>query len=73
MTWSDDKNVTSYMAEKETADINFSYNSIFGKKDVKPEEMAAGNCMAYIERYTPIYGTSIYFHNEKRHSCSILG
>jgi hypothetical protein len=42
LTWFDDKNVTSYMAEKETADINFSYNSIFGKKDVKPEEMAAG-------------------------------
>lgn len=40
LTWFDDKNVISYMAEKDTTDMNFTYNSIFGKKNIKPEEMA---------------------------------
>lgn len=42
LTWFDDKNVISYMAIKDTSDINFTYNSIFGKKNIKPAEMANG-------------------------------
>lgn len=42
LTWFDNKNVISYMAVKDTSDINFSYNSIFGKKNIKPDEMANG-------------------------------
>lgn len=42
LSWFDSKNVISYMAAKDTSDINFSYNSIFGKKNIKPDEMANG-------------------------------
>lgn len=42
LTWFDDKDIISYLAQKDIPDVNFSYNSIFNKKNIKPEEMGKG-------------------------------
>lgn len=42
LTWFDDKDIISYLVEKDIQDTSFTYNSIFSKKNIKPEEMAAG-------------------------------
>jgi len=42
LTWFDDKDIISYLVEKDISDTSFTYNSIFSKKNIKPEEMAAG-------------------------------
>ncbi|MBC8059100.1 MAG: hypothetical protein H7Y18_00345, partial [Clostridiaceae bacterium] len=41
-TWFDDKNILSVMAEKDKTDSNYKYSSIFGKKNMKPEDMHIG-------------------------------
>lgn len=41
-TWFQGQDIMSVIGEKADSDINFSFNSIYGKKDVKPEEMANG-------------------------------
>jgi len=42
LTWFNDKDIISYLVEKDIPDINFTYNTIFSKKNIKPEEMAKG-------------------------------
>lgn len=41
-TWFEGENIKSVFGERENADFNFTFNSIFGKKNIKPEEMANG-------------------------------
>ena len=41
-TWFEGENFLSVIAEKENTGYDFKYNSIFGKKNLKPEDMAAG-------------------------------
>lgn len=58
LTWFDDKNIISYLAEKDVSDINFTYNSIFGKKNIKPDEMANG--MTITTKISYIDGKALY-------------
>lgn len=39
-TWFENQNIISIIAEKDNANFDFAYDSIFGKKNVKPEDMA---------------------------------
>ena len=41
-TWFDGNNISSAMAEKDNADINYTYSSIYGKKSMKVEDMTNG-------------------------------
>lgn len=41
LTWFNAKDINSILSVKNNIDINFNYNSILGKKNIKPEEMAA--------------------------------
>jgi len=41
-TWFEGENIISMIAEKENQNFDFQYESIFGKKNVKPEDMTKG-------------------------------
>jgi hypothetical protein len=58
LTWFDDKDIISYLIEKDTTDVNFTYNSIYGKKNIKPEEMAKGSTVTMKTSY--IDGKSLF-------------
>ena len=58
LTWFDDKGIISYLVEKDIPDVNLSYNSIYGKKNIKPEEMAKGSTVTMKTSY--IDGKSLF-------------
>lgn len=58
LTWFDGKDIISYLVEKDIPDINFTYNTIFSKKDIKPEQMANGSIVTMKTSY--IDGKAIY-------------
>lgn len=41
-TWFEGENIISIIADKKNEKLDFQYESIFGKKDIKPEEMSKG-------------------------------
>lgn len=57
-TWFEGQNIVSIITEKEISDINLAYNSIYGKKNIKPEEMAAG--LKAISKVSFIDGKAAY-------------
>lgn len=57
-TWFEGNNIMSVMAEKRKADLTFTYNSIFGKKNLKPEEMAKG--MDILSKVSFVDGKAAY-------------
>lgn len=58
MTWFDATNFISFETEKTGVSIDFSYNSIYGKKNVKPEEMASG--METVSKASYIDGKAVF-------------
>ncbi|MCR3923015.1 MAG: hypothetical protein NUK65_10960 [Firmicutes bacterium] len=62
LTWFEDADIVSILATQENASIDFAYNSIYGKKNVKPEEMATGMDIQMITSLTD--GVAIFESNE---------
>ena len=58
LTWFNDKDIISYLVKKDIPDINITYNTIFSKTNIKPEEMAKGFTIAMKTSY--LNGNALY-------------
>jgi len=61
-TWFEGENILSLIGEKKNEKFDFQYESIFGKKNMKPEEMSQG--MNIIMQTSFIDGKGTFKNND---------